>query len=93
MIARRTGFHRNRGIRMATEDPPRCSTMPWQKCYQPVPGSGGRPHIILCERTTTDMHTASNDLRVSCWLTAQLACVVFNADQCFIPLRVPPVAA
>ena len=67
--------------------------MPCQKFYQPVPGSGGRPHIILCERTTTDRRTASKDLRASCWLTAQLACVAFNTDLCFIPLRVPPVAA
>ena len=58
-----------------------------------MPGSGGRPHIILCERTATDRCTASKDLRASCWLTAQLAGVAFNADLCFIPLRVPPVTA
>ena len=44
-------------------------------------------------RTTTDRRTASTDLRGSCWLIAQLACVAFNADLCFIPLRVPRAAA
>ena len=67
--------------------------MAWHKLYQPVPGSDGRPHSILCERTTTDRRTASKDLRASCWLTAQLACVACNADLCFIPFRAPPVAA